>query len=86
MANIKQKTIFDYWKNELLKNRNCYQSTGEFNFTEMGEDAQSYFKVETPNGDSDIEHKIFDWAVDFVELIEIHGLNDILNSNSYGQK
>lgn len=60
--------IFDYWKNELIRNPKVYDdSIGEKIYTLMSEDAEQHFKVATPNGDSFIEELISDWAIDYVK-------------------
>lgn len=64
--NITEEKIFQYWINEMLKQKSIYfDSVNELDMTKMSEDAIDHFKVDTPNGDSDIESKIFEWAIEF---------------------
>lgn len=78
-TNLTKLDIFNYWKYELIKNKNMFlDDCNEYNLTEMGESAQEHFKVNTPNGDSDIESNIFDWAMDFIELIENDSVNNLI--------
>lgn len=64
--------IIAYWRNEKIKNRKVYlDSVGEVYYTLMAEDAISKYNLDTPNGDSEIENLIFDWAVDQEVIVPI---------------
>lgn len=77
-----QQTINVYWTNEMLRNKEVYlDSCSQLCMTTMSEDAISHFKLETPNGDSDIESNIFDWAVDFSNEVESYpSINKFLSA------
>ncbi len=66
---ITKEKVCAYWRAEEMKDKNAYKdaNTDERNETEMGEDAQRHFGVETDNGQSEIEQSIFEWAVDYTK-------------------
>lgn len=63
---ITKERVFGYWFDQENGRRSPYiDKCGEYNITQMGEDAATYFCVETEFGNSRIETAIFDWAVEF---------------------
>lgn len=65
-AGLTRERVFEYWFDQEYGRRSPYvDECGEYNSTQMGEDAATYFCVATDNGDTEIEQLIFDWAVEF---------------------
>lgn len=65
-STLTRERVFEYWFDQEYGRRSPYiDECGEYNPTQMGEDAAVYFCVATDNGDSKIEQNIFDWAIEF---------------------
>lgn len=66
MEKVTRTAVMNFWKDQTINQKNSYQdSSGEWEYTRMGEEAAAHFGVMSDDGQTDIEQNIFDWATEF---------------------
>lgn len=70
MATITRELVMNYWTSQVKAGKETYTDTaGEIDYTYMGEDAAWHFRVDTEDGQSEIEKNIFEWATEMIFII-----------------
>lgn len=66
MDKVTRIAVMNFWRDQITNKVDTYQdSSGEWEYTRMGEEAAAHFDVMSEDGQTEIEQKIFDWAIEF---------------------